>query len=198
MTDAATHKILSIKDFLALPDNERPRLLKEETVTVPVSTGMDITVIVKQLSKSLADHYQRRISDAMPDVPMIEHQVRTAQKNPDGTIKPAGSYKEPNPRDPSYLRNMELWFNDACTWLVVYCIADSLEIDVNDPRIDAAYAQISEMFPPDSLLNLGAVAAKVNPGLPIAEQIMQSHLAASLNADLMRELDNINNEPADE
>lgn len=198
MTDAVTHKILSIKDFLALPEDQRPKLLKEETVTVPVNSGMEISVVVKQLSKSVADHYQRRVSDAMPDVPMIEHQVRTAQKNPDGTVKPAGTYKEANPKDPSYLRNMELWFNDACTWLVIYCIADSLEIDVNDPKIDAAYTQLSEMFPPDSLLNLGAVAAKNNPGLPIAEQIMQSHLAATLNADLMRELDNLTNDATNE
>ncbi|MCK7507722.1 MAG: hypothetical protein MZV70_29190 [Desulfobacterales bacterium] len=179
---------LSIREFLDMPEASRPKLLRETELKVGAMDGSEISVVVRQLTKAQADHFQRRITAMMPEVPYIEHDVKVAQRQPDGTIKPAGRYKEQNPKDPNYLRSMELWFNDATVWLALYSIHGSLGVEVASPEMDSLYERLGTMFPPNALLELAVNAAHCNPGLALAEQVLQSHVASSLNDMLTREL----------
>ena len=175
-------KNLTIAEFFALKEGDRPKLLKTETVSIPTADKTNIKMAVRQLTKKEVDSFNRRILNTMPDVPVIEQVFTQARKDPQsGKIYPAGTYKEPNPGDPAYLRQTEMWLNDACLWLALYSSVDNLGVELDTDAFDNKFDEFAELFPPTSLISLAVAAASVNKGLYIADEILKQNIIAELD-----------------
>lgn len=182
---------LTIKELLERMKDNPVLLLQHENVTMPVSEDEELQVCVWQLTKHHYDLLNRRISKTMPVVPYIEQHYTVARRNPTtGEVKPAGTYKEPNPQDPSYIEETQQWFNEACVWLAIFSAAGDLGIDLTlpedklDEQLDDIYQNLSKKFSTPSLLSLAIKAAEVNRGLQLADQLLASLQDKALTEDV--------------
>lgn len=176
-------KKLSIKEFLALPKDQRPKVLKEKTLSVSTQDGTEIELTVRQLTKAEVGVYNTRILSNMPTVPTIEHTTMQAAKDPKtGQVRPAGTYREPNPSDPVYLRAMDVWLNEACVLLALCSAHESMDVEIDSEEFDALAEDIGTTFGPESLMSIAFAAAQVNPGLHVSEQIMAQYYRQAASA----------------
>ncbi len=186
-------KRISIADFLKMAKEDRPIILKEELVELSLGEDTILTVRVKQLTKSQTDSLSQRVIHSMPKVPTIDQVYSQAHKDPlSGKVRPAGSYAEPNPQDPTYLRETELWFNECAVWMGIYSAHEDIGVDPEADDANYQFSKLSEEYPPQMLMSISVAAARVNRGLHIAEellsQLQRQQLEQSARAELMREM----------
>lgn len=177
--EAAVAKVvqtLNIKDFLALPKNQRPSTLMTKTLTLGLSEEVDLAVEVKQLTSTEVGLFNRRILNNMPAAPLVEHIATQASKDPEtGRIRPAGTYREQNPSDPGFVREMEIWFNNAAIWLALFSAHESMGLELEGEDFETRFEVVQDEFPPAALMAVALGASEVNPGLHIADEIQKQY-----------------------
>lgn len=170
-TSKPTKRVMSAKEFLALAPEERPKLLKEETVIIDFNDDNALEVVVRQLTKEQAAQLNKRVVEAMPQVPTVKHTYSTMHTDPITKLpRRPGEYDDPNPEDPRYKEELEIWFNESAVWLGIISASESFGITPD--TLDEQYLHLGKTIPTPSLLQLAAGAARVNRGLHLAEQLL--------------------------
>ena len=189
--EAAVEKVMktiNIKDFLAMSKAERPSALISKTVKLKLTDEVEVAVEVRQLTANEVGLFNRRILGNMPQAPLIEQTTTQASRDPvTGKVKPAGTYKETNPSDPGYIKEMEIWFNNAAIWLALFSAHEALDLDMQDESFDEKFDSIQDELPPSSLMAIALAASEVNPGLPIADEIQKQFYQSMAEMQLTRE-----------
>lgn len=179
MTESASIKTtLSLKDFLSKPKGERPRILLEQEATLEIG-DITLTAVVRQLTKAQYETFNKRIQGDAPQVPLVDVVYTQAHRDPNNPqkIRPAGTYKERDEKDPQYLKDVQEWFTSACIMLAVFSAAESLGINPEDlPAINEMYLKLSFEIPGPVLLEFALAAASVNPGIAIAEELLKQDM----------------------
>lgn len=186
-------KIISAKEFLAMPKEIRPKVLREKPVTVDLNEETQMTITVKQLTKAQTSLLNERVIATMPEVPMIEQTYPTMHTDPI-TKQPRrpGTYKEPNPEDTRYKQSLEVWFNEACVWMALISASEDFSVDASN--MDEKFQEVGELLPAPALLRLAVEAAKVNEGLNLADQLMQQVQTNEAIMDQLRALTELEEE----
>jgi hypothetical protein len=181
---------ISAKDFLAMPKESRPKVLREKEVTVDLNEDTQMLVHVRQLTKAQTALLNKRVIDTMPEVPLVE-QVYATMHTDKLTNQPRrpGTYKESNPDDPKYKQQLEVWFNEACVWLGLISASEDFGVDAFN--LDDKFTEIGELLPSPALLRLAIEAAKVNEGLNLADQLMQQVQTNEAILEQLRALDEL-------
>lgn len=169
---APTVRRITAKEFLALPKDMRPKVLREKLVTVHLNDEVELGVTVRQLTKTQTSLLNQRVLNAMPAVPTVEQTYDTVHTDPaTGKARRPGKYAEPNPEDPRYKQELEVWFNEACVWMAL--LSASEDLGVTPENLEERFNEVGDEFPATALLSIAIEAAKVNEGLNLADQLLQ-------------------------
>jgi hypothetical protein len=197
---AEAAKKVTVKDLLAsIKAGGGLKILKERPVDLTLPSGEGVVAItVRELTKAQYDKLLEITSKDMPEVPMIEQKYTQARRDPlTGQVKPAGSYFEPNPSDPSYIQATQQWFNDCAVLFGLFASAEDFGLNLAltgeelEKHIEEQIATISDNFPTPTLLDIAYEASLVNRGIPIAEQLIgavEAHRAAQALAEAESDL----------
>lgn len=191
---------ISVKDLLESIGKGSMRILKERPVDLHLPDGETVIEMkVYELTKNQYDKLLVYTTQNLPDVPTIEQKYTQARRNPlNGEIKPAGSYFEPNPNDPSYIAATQRWFNNSAVLFGMFASAQEfgfnldLEGEELHAHIEEQMGNVNRMFPTPTLLDIAYEAAIVNRGIPVAEQLIgavEQHRSMARMEALERELE---------
>lgn len=171
-------QVISLKDFLAKPKHERPKVLLEKEVSLETET-VKLTLIVRQLTKAQYETFNKRIQGESPQVPLVDVLYTQAHRDPSNPqkIRPAGNYKERDEKDPAYQKEVQEWFTSSCIMLAIFAAAESLGVSADDiEAINDTYLRVSEEISGPGLLEFAIGAAEVNPGIGIAEELRKQEM----------------------
>ena len=104
-----------------------------------------------------------------------------------GKPRRPGKYQEPNPEDPKYKQELEVWFNDSCVWLAL--LSASEDFGVNSENLDSRFEEIGEEIPGPALLKVAIEAARVNEGLNLADQLTAQMRQQEIYMEELRRLE---------
>lgn len=170
--------VMSLKDFLAKPKHERPKILLEKPVALETESVV-LNLVVRQLTKAQYEMFNKRIQGDSPQVPLVDVPYTQAHRDPNNPqkIRPAGVYKERDEKDPAYEKAVQEWFTASCIFLAVFSAAESLGINPDDiDAINESYLNLSFEIPGPGLLEFALGAAEVNPGIAIAEELRKQEM----------------------
>jgi len=162
---------ITAKEYLALAKTDRPKILREKTVNVPLNDEVEMGITVRQLTKKQIDLLNGRVLGAMPVVPTVSQTYSTIHTDPiTGKARRPGTYQEQNADDPKYKQSIEVWFNNACVWMALLSAAEDL--GVTTENIEERFNEIEDELPGPALLRVAIEAAQMNEGLNLADQLM--------------------------
>ena len=183
-------KVLSLAEFLATPKDKRPKVLLEEEVELEVQEVI-LTASVIQLTKTDTEDFTKRVHALSPQVPLVDVPYTMAHRDPlnPNKIRPAGSYKERDDKDPVYLKEVQEWFTTSCIWLALYSSAAFFGVTWSEPdAFVAKFEELSREIPGPILLRLATAAARVNPGITLADELVHQEQERELQRRANEEL----------
>jgi hypothetical protein len=189
-TEQKPKQVLSLKEFLAQPKDKRPKILLEKEVFLETE-DIKLTLTVRQLTKAQYEIFNKRIQGESPQIPLVDVLYTQAHRDPSNPnkIRPAGTYKERDEKDPNYQKEVGEWFTSSCIMLAVFSAAESLGINPDDlDAVNDTYRDLSFDMPGPSLLEFAVGAAEVNPGVSIAEELMKQEMLRRQQIEAERQI----------
>lgn len=187
-------KTLSLREFLNTDPSLRPPVLMRELVQIPIGNETAFTVEVVQLSKKLFEEVQKKVRATTPKVPTIPVVYDRAHRDPNDQykVRPAGTYHELNEQDPDYQKDVENWFATSCVWMALYSAAGSLDLDPMNPEaMQEAFDKLISELPSPTLREFALAAARVNPGLYLAVELLEQDKKDKLLQQAAAEVDKL-------